>query len=289
MTSTVTPALTDMAEVTRGRRSRWYRNAVLDAGLGIVFLLLLAAVLAPFLTPYRPEAQDLLHTLAPVGSPGHPLGTDELGRDLLSRLLHGARLDYQIGFLAVFFPFCVGVCVGCVAGYLGGAVDTVVMRVVDVVMAFPFYVLVIALVFALGPGTRSIYVTFTAVGWISYARIIRGEVLVAKEQEYLLAARSAGLGLLRIIWRHLLPNVITQAVVYAVSDVVLAITAVVTLGYLGVGVVPPTPDWGSMIADGQSLLSSDWELATIPGLALVVTGVGLSLLGDGLSDVWRRS
>lgn len=289
MTSTLTPVPTDVADSGRTRRPRWYRNAVLDTGLAIVLLLVLTAVLAPVLTPYRPEAQDLMHTLAPIGTPGHPLGTDALGRDVLSRLLYGARLDYQIGFLAVFFPFCVGVCVGCLAGYFGGVVDTVVMRIIDVVMAFPFYVLVIALVFALGPGTRSIYITFTAVGWITYARIIRGETLVVRNQEYLLAARSGGLGRLRIIRRHLLPNVITQAVVYAVSDIVLVITVVVTLGYLGVGVVPPTPDWGAMIADGQTLLSTDWELATIPGLALVLTGVGLSLIGDGLSDVWRRS
>lgn len=289
MTSTAVAVPTEPAKATRVRRPRWYRNAVLDTGLAIVSLLVLAAVLAPLLTSYRPAAQDLLHTLAPIGAPGHPLGTDQLGRDVLTRLLYGARVDYQIGLLAVLFPFCLGTCVGCLAGYFGGMFDVVVMRVVDVVTAFPFYVLVIALVFALGPGTRSIYLTFTAVGWIAYARIIRGEVLIAREQDYLHAARAGGLGHLRVMVRHLLPNVITQAVVYAVSDIVLAILGVVTLGYLGVGVVPPTPDWGSMIADGQQFLSSDWALATVPGLALVLTGAGLSLVGDGLADVWRRS
>jgi peptide/nickel transport system permease protein len=268
-------------------RMRWYRIPVLVAGLAIVLLLLLAAICAPLLTSYSPTVQDLTHTLLPVGSPGHLLGTDQLGRDILSRLLYGARIDYKIGFLAVLFMFTLGTAIGCIAGYFGGLTDTLIMRIVDVVVAFPFYVLVIALVFALGQGTRSIYIAFTVVGWVSYTRIIRGEILVAKQQEYLLAARGAGLGHLRIIGRHLLPNVITQAIVYAMSDIILSILAVVTLGYLGIGVPPPTPDWGSMISDGQSFLSTNWELSTIPALALVVTSLGLSLVGDGLSEALR--
>jgi peptide/nickel transport system permease protein len=268
-------------------RMRWYRVATLDAGLVIIGLLLLAALCAPLLTKYSPTSQDLLHTLQPVGSHGHILGTDQLGRDVLSRLLYGARTDFRIGFVAVLFMFTLGTAVGCISGYFGGATDTIIMRVVDVVVAFPFYVLVIALVFALGPGERSIYIAFTAVGWVSYARIIRGEILVAKQQEYLLAAKAAGLGHIRIIRRHLLPNVISQAIVYACSDIVLSILAVVTLGYLGIGVPPPNPDWGSMIADGQSFLSTHWELSTIPAIALVITSIGLSLVGDGLTEALR--
>jgi peptide/nickel transport system permease protein len=271
----------------RAPRMRWYRIPVLVAGLSIVLLLLLAAICAPLLTSYSPTAQDLTHTLLPVGSPGHLLGTDQLGRDILSRLLYGARIDYKIGFIAVLFMFTLGTAIGCISGYFGGRTDTVIMRIVDVVVAFPFYVLVIALVFALGQGTRSIYIAFTVVGWVSYTRIIRGEILVAKQQEYLLAAKGAGLSHVRIIGRHLLPNVITQAIVYAMSDIILSILAVVTLGYLGIGVPPPTPDWGSMIADGQSFLSTNWELSTIPALALVVTSLGLSLVGDGLSEALR--
>jgi peptide/nickel transport system permease protein len=271
----------------RAPRMQWYRIPVLVVGLAIVLSLLLAAICAPLLTSYSPTAQDLTHTLLPIGSPGHLLGTDQLGRDILSRLLYGARIDYKIGFIAVLFMFTLGTAIGCIAGYFGGPADTIIMRIVDVVVAFPFYVLVIALVFALGQGTRSIYIAFTVVGWVSYTRIIRGEILVAKQQEYLLAARGAGLGHLRIIGRHLLPNVITQAIVYAMSDIILSILAVVTLGYLGIGVPPPTPDWGSMISDGQSFLSTNWELSTIPALALVVTGLGLSLIGDGLSEALR--
>lgn len=271
----------------RAPRMRWYRIATLDAGLVIIGLLLLAALCAPLLTKYSPTSQDLTHTLQPVGSPEHILGTDQLGRDVLSRLLYGARTDFRIGFVAVLFMFTLGTAVGCISGYFGGATDTMIMRVVDVVVAFPFYVLVIALVFALGPGERSIYIAFTAVGWVSYARIIRGEILVAKQQEYLLAARAAGLGHIRIIRRHLLPNVISQAIVYACSDIVLSILAVVTLGYLGIGVPPPNPDWGSMIADGQSFLSTHWELSTVPAIALVILSIGLSLTGDGLTEALR--
>ncbi len=192
-----------------------------------------------------------------------------------------------MGFLAVLFPFCLGTTVGCFAGYYGGWVDTVVMRLVDVVVAFPFYVLIIAMVFVLGPGPRNIYIAITLVGWVSYARIIRGEILVAKRQEYVLAARAAGFRDVRIIARHLLPNVITQAIVFAMSDIVLDILAIVTLGYLGLGIQPPTPDWGAMIADGQQFLTTKWELSTLPGIAVVITGLGLSLLGDGLADLLR--
>jgi peptide/nickel transport system permease protein len=244
------------------------------------------ALLAPLLTSHDPVRQDLGATLlGPAG--GHPLGTDQLGRDVWARLLYGARTDLRVAFLAVLFPFCIGTVLGCLAGYYGRWIDTVIMRLVDVVVAFPFYVLIIALVFALGPGVRSIYIAITLVGWVSYARIVRGEILVAKRQDYVAAAQSAGFSDLRVIARHLLPNVITQAVVFAMSDIVLDILAIVTLGYLGLGVPPPTPDWGSMISEGQSFLTTHWQLSTIPGLAVVATGLGLSLLGDGLADLLR--
>jgi peptide/nickel transport system permease protein len=180
-----------------------------------------------------------------------------------------------------------GTVLGSVAGYFGGWVDIIIMRLVDIVVAFPFFVLVIALVFVLGPGQKSIYVAITLVGWVSYARIIRGEILVAKRQEYVLAAQSGGLSSLRIMGRHLLPNVITQAIVYAMSDIVQDILAIVTLSYLGLGIQPPTPDWGTMISDGQNFLTTHWQLTTIPGLAVVITGLALSLIGDGLADLLR--
>ena len=269
-----------------GFRTRWYRNRSFVIGVIILGTIISMAICAPLLTSYSPTEQDLTNTLAPP-SAEHPLGTDQLGIDVWSQLLYGARTDLRIAFLAVILPFILGTTLGCLAGYYGRLADVGVMRSVDVVVSFPFYVLVIALVFALGPGERSIYIAITIVGWVSYARIIRAEVLVAKQQDYVLAARSAGFGTPRIIVRHLLPNVITQAIVFATADIVLDILAIVTLGYLGLGVPPPTPDWGRMIFYGQQFLTTQWWLATMPGLAVVITGVGLAMLGDGLSDLLR--
>jgi len=273
-------------EHRRGFRRRWYRTPSFVAGVTILGLIVLAALAAPLITQHNPTDQDLLHTLAGP-SRSHWLGTDELGRDVWSRLAYGARTDLRVAFLAVVFPFTIGTVLGLVSGYYGGWIDTTTNWLVNVVVAFPFYILIIALVFALGPGTRSIYIAITLVGWVSYTRIIRGEVLVAKRREYVLAARAAGLSDRRILFRHLLPNVVTQAIVFACSDVVLDILAIVTLGYLGLGVQPPTPDWGRMIADGQTFLTTHWELSTIPGIAIVITALGLSLLADGLADLLR--
>jgi peptide/nickel transport system permease protein len=161
------------------------------------------------------------------------------------------------------------------------------MRLVDVIIAFPFYVFVIGLVFVVGEGTKGIYIAFAVVDWVVYARAVRSATLVVRESDYVAAARGGGLSNRRVIWRHVLPNTITQAVVYVMNDIVLAIVAVVTLGYLGLGIQPPTPDWGSMISDGQPFITTHWELATLPGIAVALTGLGLSLLGDGLADALR--
>ena len=274
------------ARAQRRADRRWYRQPALMAGIAILVIVVGMAVLAPVITSYNPNAQDLTSSLlGPSGK--HLLGTDQLGRDTFTRLLYGLRLDLRIAFIAVLFPFVLGTVLGTLAGYFGGWVDAVIMRLVDIVVAFPFYVLVIALVFVLGPGERSIYIAITAVGWVSYARIIRGEILVAKRQDYVTAARSGGLSNLRIMTRHLLPNVITQAFIYAMSDIIQDILAIVTLGYLGLGIPPPTADLGSMINDGQNFLSTHWQLTTIPGLVVVVVGLGLSLVGDGLADLLR--
>lgn len=266
------------------RRRHWPPSLI--AGIAILSAILGLAIFAPLLANFDPIKQDLGHALAPP-SAHHLLGTDQLGRDVWARLLYGARIDVEIGFIAVVLPFCLGSAIGCVAGYFGGWIDMLAMRAVDIVLAFPFFVLVIAMVFVLGPGTTSIYIAITVVGWVSYARIVRGEILVAKRQEYVLAATALGYSRKRIVLRHLVPNVITQAIVYAMSDVVFTILAIVTLGYLGLGVPPPTPEWGSMISDGQAFLTTNWLLSTIPGIAVVITGLGLSLLGDGLADVLR--
>jgi peptide/nickel transport system permease protein len=271
----------------RSRRARWYRHPTLVIGLVLLAAIVFMCVAAPLFTSFNPDTQNLEQALSSMGQYGHLLGTDQEGRDTWARLLYGGRVDLRVAFLAVLFPFILGTILGSLAGYFGSWVDAVILRIVDIVVAFPFFVLVIALVFVLGAGEKSIYIAITAVGWVSYARIIRGEILVAKRQEYVLAAQSGGLSSLRIMGRHLLPNVITQAIVYAMSDIVQNMLAIVTLSYLGLGIQPPTPDWGTMIADGQNFLTTMWQLTTIPGLAVVVTGLALSLIGDGLADLLR--
>ena len=275
-----------LVEHRGGFRRRWYRTPTFVAGVSILGLILLAAACAPLITTHDPTQQDLLHTLSSP-SWSHPLGTDDLGRDVWSRIVFGARVDLRVAFIAVFFSFVIGTIIGLLSGYYGGTVDTFASWLVNVVVAFPFYVLIIALVFVLGTGTRNIYIAVILVGWVSYTRIIRGEVLVAKRREYVLAARAAGLSDARILGRHVLPNVITQAIVFAMSDIVLTILAIVTLGYLGLGVQPPTPDWGKMISDGYPFIGTRWELSTFPGVAVVITALGLSLLADGLADLLR--
>jgi peptide/nickel transport system permease protein len=263
---------------------RWYQNGPLLAGMIIVGIVVLVAVLAPLISPYDPIKQDLLSTLQPP-SWAHWLGTDKLGRDVLSRLMWGARVDLRIGFLAVLIPFVFGSIIGALAGYFGGWFDVIVMRIVDVFFAFPFYVIVIALVFVFGSGEASIYLAIAAVSWVAYAKIVRGEVIVAKTQDYVTAARLGGMSHPRTLVRHIGPNVLSQVIIYAMSDIVMDIMAIVTLGYLGLGIAPPTPEWGSMILDGQEFITTQWQQATIPGLMVVVMSLGLSWIGDGLSDL----
>jgi peptide/nickel transport system permease protein len=256
-------------------------NATLLSGLILLSLIVLVAVFAPLLPSWDPTQQDLTKSLLSPGVDGHLLGTDQLGRDVFARLIYGARVDLRVGALAVLFPFVIGATLGLLTGWYGGWSDSVLMRIVDMVVAFPFFVLMIALVFALGAGTTSIYIAITLVGWVAYCRIVRSEVLVAKEQEYALAARASGLPTYRILLRHLVPNVVLQAFVFSMSDIVLSILAIVTLGYLGLGVPPPTPDWGSMIQEGQGFILTKWYLAAAPGLAVVITGLALALIADG--------
>jgi peptide/nickel transport system permease protein len=274
-----------IVEHRRGFAKRWYRTPTFVAGISILGVIVLLAVIAPWITQ-SPTDGNLLEQLQGP-SLHHILGTDDLGRDVWSRLVYGARTDLHIAFLAVLFPFVLGTVIGLLAGYYGGWLDLGVGWLVNTVVAFPFFVLIIALAFALGPGSRSIYIAITIVGWVSYARIVRGEVLVAKRREYVLAAKAGGLSDGRIIFRHLLPNTITQSLVFSMSDVVLDILAIVTLGYLGIGVQPPTADWGQMIAEGRGFLTTNWELATLPGIAVVITALALALIADGLADLLR--
>lgn len=255
-------------------------------GAGIVALYILVAIFAPLLAPLDPLEIDPVNKLASP-SAEHWLGTDELGRDVFSRMLYAARVDIPIGFLGALLPALVGTILGALAGFYGRWVDTAIMRTADVVQAFPAYILVIVLVFALGQGARSIIIAFTVLAWVIYARIIRSEVLRVKDLDYIQAARVAGLSRLRILRVHVFPNVINQTLVYLPNDIVFATLGLAAFSFLGLGIPPPTAEWGAMIADGQPFIRTNWWLATVPGLVIVGLGLGLSLVGEGLEERLR--
>src|SRR5713101_4573706 len=259
-------------------------NPTLLAGLALLALVVLVAICAPLLTPYDPIVQKLDEGFQPPLSANHPLGTDNFGRDVWSRIVYSTRLDLQIGLISVLFPFVFGSLSGIASGYLGGRLDTFFMRIVDVLMAFPFLILVVAIMSILGPGLGNLYIAFGLVGWIPYARITRGETLAARNLEYVQAARTIGATTPRIMLHHILPNVIGPGLVYVFTGMVLAILIGATLSYLGLGPQPPTPEWGAMIAAGRQFLLQAWWLTALPGFALLVLGVALSLIGDGLAD-----
>ena len=252
----------------------------------MLLALLAAVLLGPLVSPYDPVAVSLGAALQPP-SAQHWLGTDNLGRDILTRMLVGGRVDLQIALVCVALPFAVGSLIGAVSGYVGGRTDAILMRLVDILWAFPFYVLVIAIVGTLGPGIANMYLAFTLVVWISFARIVRGEVLVVKRLEYVMAARVLGFSHARIVLRHVLPNAITPAIVFAMADVVLTILGVTSLSFLGLGIQPPAPEWGLMISEGRTFIFTAWWISTFPGLAIIYAGITFALLGDGLDD-WLR-
>jgi peptide/nickel transport system permease protein len=259
-------------------------NRTLVTGVALLALVVLVAIAAPLLTPYDPIEQKLDEALRPPLSAGHILGTDNFGRDVWSRIVYSTRLDLQIGVISVLFPFVFGSLLGIAAGYVGGWVDTVCMRVVDVLMAFPFLVLVVAIMSILGPGLINLYIAVGVVGWIPYARIIRGETLATRNLDYVQAARTIGCTTPRVMLRHILPNVIAPGLVYVFTGMVLAILIGATLSFLGLGPQPPTPEWGAMIASGRQFLLVAWWITALPGFALLVLGVALSLIADGLAD-----
>jgi peptide/nickel transport system permease protein len=269
----------------RPRLIQW-RQRNLIVGAALIALLVLIALFAPLIAPVGPQDTDYTARLVPP-SRAHFFGTDNLGRDIFSRVLYGAQIDLQVGVLSTLFPFIAGVTLGCLAGFYGGRIDGLVMRVSDVIQAFPFLILIIAIVAVLGIGLPSVYVAVALVAWVSYARLIRGEILVAKNQEYVEAARSLGASDVRVIGRHLLPNVITSALVFATTDVILYIVLVTSLSYLGLAARPPSPEWGAMITEGRTFMASAWWISLFPGLAVVVTGIAFSIFGDGLADALR--
>lgn len=272
------------AILSRARRSSLRRQPALLAGGGILAFFALIAVLAPLVAPYDPILQNPdIRLQGP--SWAHPFGADNFGRDILSRVIWGARIDLQIAFLGVVFPFVIGTLVGTVAGFFGGLVDAIFMRLIDVILAFPFLVLVLSIIAILGPGLSSFYIAMALVGWVSYARLIRAQVLVLKSSDYALAAVSLGFSRKRIMFRHLLPNAIAGSVVFAMSDAVLVLLNGAAISYLGLGVQPPIAEWGIMVAEGQPFITTAWWITLFPGLSIVALAFGFSMFGDALADM----
>ncbi|MDQ2742704.1 MAG: ABC transporter permease [Chloroflexota bacterium] len=270
-----------------GRRGRRI-NLPLTAGLLLFGLVAAACIAAPLITHYDPIGQDLLNAAAPPFSSGHILGTDApYGRDILTRLLYGGRADLAIGIGGTGVTIIVGTILGLVAGYFGGWIDSLLMRVADVFFAFPFLVLVLAIVAMLGPSLLNLFIAIWAVGWVSYARIIRGETLAVKGRDYISAEHAIGAGNLRIMARHILPNIFAAALIFAMADAVGNILLAAALGYLGLGIPEPAPEWGAMISDGQNYMVTAWWVPALPGFAIVIVGIALSLVGDGLADLLR--
>jgi peptide/nickel transport system permease protein len=277
-------AVNSVATPPRRRRRALPSTAVsaiviLGASLFIAFFPWLVA-------PFDPNVFDYT---AIMQSPSlvHPFGTDNFGRDVLSRVLHAYRIDMQIALFATIGPFIFGTLIGALVGYSGRWVDAIFGRVVDAVITFPFLVLVIAIVSVLGPGLGNMYIAVGIVGWVFYARLVAAEIRVQRRLDYADAARAMGYGHLRIVFRHLLPNAVTSAVVYWMTDMALAILLGSSLGYLGLGAQPPAAEWGVLIADGKNFMTTAWWMTVFPGIAIVVTGLGFSLAGDGMAELLR--
>jgi peptide/nickel transport system permease protein len=259
------------------------RNWSQRVGVAGLLAFVLAALFAPLLTPYDPIVLDLAAGLQPP-SLAHPFGTDQLGRDILTRVIFGARIDLQIGAIGVAVPLAIGVLVGLVAAYYGRWTDAIISRIIDVVIAFPFLVLVIAIVAMLGPGLINLYIAVTLVSWVLYARIVRGETLALKARPFVMSARGFGFSDLRIMFRHILPNAVAPAFVFGMSDFVLDVQLGATLSFFGLGVQAPTPEWGLMIAESRNLmLTAPWAVV-FPGLAIIALSFFVSLVGDALAD-----
>jgi peptide/nickel transport system permease protein len=265
------------------RSSGWPLRIAL-AGVGVIVLV---AVLAPLLVPHDPAQINPAVSLRPPGA-GHLFGTDRLGRDVFSRTIIALRIDLLIGTVGVAIPMVIGVLIGLISGYRGGVIDAVVGRIVDIVTAFPFLVLVIAIVAMLGPGLSSFFIAVSLVSWVSYARIVRGQVLSIKQRDYVTAARSLGYSPARIALRHILPNALAPAIVFAASDFVLDIVAGAALGFFGLGASVSTPEWGVMIAQGQDLILTAPWVVIFPGLGILAVSFVFGVLGDALADEVRH-
>lgn len=273
--------------LARRRRFGLPRRPAALFGLAILALVVLAAIFAPWLAPHDPNAQDVTRRLQPPLQPGSPflLGTDQVGRDVLSRIIYGTRVALLVGLSAVALSGAIGIALGLVSGFYGGIADDLIGWVANVELAFPFVLLAIAVVAAIGANLTNLIVVLSIVAWVTYARIVRAETLAVRDLEFVQAARVLGVSDLRILFRHILPNVLTPVIVIATFEVARMIISEASLSFLGLGVEPRIPSWGSMLADGRQYLATAWWIATFPGLGIMLTVLAINLVGDWLRDV----
>ena len=257
------------------------------AAYAVLILVLLMAAVPWLFTGYDPLTQDMTELLQPP-SAAHYFGTDNFGRDVFARVVYGARLDLEIGFFAMLIPAVFGTAVGIAAGYFGGKVDAVIMRILDVFIAFPTMVLAIAIVAILGSGVKNLFLAIWLVGWREYTRLVRSDVLVIRSSEYVEAAKSLGYSDLRIMFRHIFPNVASTVLVYAVSDIMMCMLMGASMSFLGLGVPTPTPEWGAIISEGKNYMMTAWWIVTFPGIMLALTGISISVAGQKLSHGRKR-
>ena len=263
------------------RRLKKNRRAVI--GLCIIIIVVLLAIFAPLISPYRPSKMSLRNKLE-APSAQNWLGTDKLGRDIFSRIIYGSRISILVGIVAVGISGTIGIIMGAIAGYFGGWVDAIIMRLVDILLAFPSILLAISLVAVLGASLFNVILAIALVSWVSYARIVRGEFLRLKEQEFVEGARAIGASDLKIIFRHVLPNSMAPVIVMATLGLAGAIISESSLSFLGLGVQPPTPSWGGMLSEGRTVIRQAWWVPTFPGIAILLTVLAFNLFGDGLRD-----
>lgn len=264
---------------------RMKRNKLAMIGLLITVALVLMAIFAPLLAPYDPITQNLQERLQPPLTAGHWLGTDDFGRDIWTRILYGSRITLYIVLLVILTAPVFGLLVGTVAGYFGGWVDQVLMRITDIFLAFPKLILALALVAVLGPGMVNAVLAIAITSWPPYARVARAETLTVRNSDYIAAVKLQGAGPMRVIWGHVMPMCLPSVIIRVTLDMAGVILTAAGLGFLGLGVQPPVPEWGLMISAGRKFLFEQWWVATMPGLAIFIVSLGFNLLGDGLRDV----
>lgn len=288
--------MTTLEELTKGRELKpvnpmvdklrqMVHNKFALVGMSILAVLVIVAIFAPFFAPYDPIALNLTNSLQPP-SAEHLLGTDKLGRDVFSRLIYGSRISLTVGFIVEGIALLLGVTLGAISGYFGGVIDNIIMRIVDVVIAFPFLILAIAIVAIVGPSLTNMMLVLGGVVWIDYARVIRGMFLSLKEEEFVVAARVIGVKNRRIIFRHILPSTMGVIIVQTTFGIAAAILAASSLSFLGMGAQPPTPEWGAMLSEARTYMRTLPLMTFAPGLAIMITVLAINFVGDALRDAF---